>query len=183
MDKKDFSGAKTTHRRPDVVQCGLRPLVAILPRGRMLVRESSSRGSHEAPGNVGAELEGDPDGDYEVDERDGVERDAPDAHEAHDGHDGEENGEDDDQACSPGAEEEGRDEEDGEKGEGEDFAGGCDDSGVWKRETFSWGKRRGLRTRRMHIGQRRRKTGSTGRSPPRFASRGPARRDSRTPSR
>lgn len=118
-----------THRGSDVDQSRPRPLVPVL-----LTRRPATSGAHKAPRNVGTELDRDTERDDKVDERDGVEVDAPEAHQPGDVEHGQRARECDDSAGTERVEEGGGDEEDGEKGEREDLEGDADDMGVLRRQ-------------------------------------------------
>jgi hypothetical protein len=134
--KENEDSSRSTHRSSDINQRRPSSLIPILLRQWMTPSQPSSSisSAHKRPSNVRAELDGDAEGDDEVDEGDCVEGDVPDAHDAHDVEDGEGADEGDDGARSPGAEEEGGHKEDGDEGEGENLEGDWDDVGVLSRK-------------------------------------------------
>jgi hypothetical protein len=95
------SKRQATDRRSNIDQCRPSPLIAILLPRRMPIRQSSPRRAHERPRDVRAKLDGDPDRDDEVDERDRVQADVPHAHDSEDIDRREEHGQDDDGSGAP----------------------------------------------------------------------------------
>lgn len=87
----------------------------------MVVGESSSSSTQERPRDVSGELDGNPERDDEVYERDGVEADAPEAHDSHHVEDDEGAGGRHECGRLPGAEQERRDEHDGAESEDHDL--------------------------------------------------------------
>lgn len=87
----------------------------------MVVRKSTPSSAQERPCDVSGELDGDTERDDEVDERDGVEADAPEAHDSHHVEDDEGAGGRHERGRLPGAEQERRDEHDGAESEDQDL--------------------------------------------------------------